>query len=145
MTELTKTALYYVEKQRGAAADGSEDILLNALMKWNGSDFIQLNKTSDLSASLDILEGKINDLGDEIDAVSATATGNTGLINGLAERLDVLEGDENTEGSVAKDIAIVKQELQNAINLKADLTALQALEGTVNDNAAANSSAFTGI
>ena len=63
MSALTNSALYYAEKSKGIADDGSHDIskdkTINALLKWNGSEFIQLNSISDVTVNLNELTTRV--------------------------------------------------------------------------------------
>lgn len=63
MSALTNSALYYAEKSKGIADDGSHDAskdkTINALLKWNGSEFIQLNSISDVTVNLNELTTRV--------------------------------------------------------------------------------------
>lgn len=140
MSSLTTSALFYAEKDKDSEG---RDITINALLKWNGSEFIQLNKTSDLAANLDSLESRIS----AVEGVNATQ--NTNITN-LTNSVNTLNGDADTAGSVAHSIAAAVTELNAAIALKADASALNTLSGTVStlsqtveDNASAASTAHT--
>lgn len=142
MSALTTSALFYAEKDKDAEG---KDITINALLKWNGSEFIQLNKTSDLAANLDSLESRIS----AIEDVNATQTAN---ITNVTNAVNTLKGDKDTAGSVAHSIAAAVTELNAAIALKADASALNTLSGTVSalsktvsDNATAASTAHIGL
>lgn len=142
MSTLTTSALFYAEKDKDTEGN---DITINALLKWDGTKFIQLNKTSDLAANLDSLEGRISAVED------VNATQNTNITN-LTNNVNTLKGDANTKGSVAHSIAAAVTELNAAIALKADASALDTLSGTVSalsktvsDNATAASTAHIGL
>lgn len=142
MSALTTSALFYAEKDKDAEG---KDITINALLKWNGSEFIQLNKTSDLAANLDSLESRIS----AIEDVNATQTAN---ITNVTNAVNTLKGDKDTAGSVAHSINAAVTELNQAIALKADASALDTLSGTVSalsktvsDNATAASTAHIGL
>lgn len=142
MSTLTTSALFYAEKDKDAEG---KDITINALLKWDGTKFIQLNKTSDLAANLDSLESRIS----AIEDVNATQTAN---ITNVTNAVNTLKGDKDTAGSVAHSINAAVTELNQAIALKADASALNTLSGTVStlsktveDNATAASTAHTGL
>lgn len=105
MSNLTMSALYYAQKD-----NPTDNKVINALLKWDGSAFIQLNKTSDLTASLDTLENTVN--------------GHTTLIESLTENVsNNYAKKSDVEATYAKksDIEatyVTKTELNTA---KADL------------------------
>ena len=115
MTELTKSALFYAEYDNATNKNR-----INALLKWNGSEFIQLNTTSELSANLAALEGKIN-----------TAETNITTLQG---KVETLNGNSTTAGSVDYKIAAAVTELNADINTKANQSDLNTLSTTVADN-----------
>lgn len=142
MSTLTTSALFYAEKDKDAEG---KDITINALLKWDGTKFIQLNKTSDLAANLDSLESRIS----AIEDVNATQTTN---ITNVTNAVNTLKGDKDTDGSVAHSIDVAVTDLTALINAKAsqtDLTNLNTtvtnLSKTVEDNASAASTAHTGL
>lgn len=126
MTELTKSALFYAEYDN--ATDRNR---INALLKWNGSEFIQLNTTSELSANLAALEGKIN-----------TAETNITTLQGQVETLN---GNSTTAGSVDYKIAAAVADLNTAIGTKANQSDLETLSGTVEQNKNAADTRFTTV
>ena len=93
MSTLTNSALYYAEKSKGIANDGSHDIskdkTINALLKWNGREFIQLNSISDVTVNL-------NELTTRVANVEAAVSTNTTTI---------------TEVKATADAAATKEEL----------------------------------
>lgn len=89
MTELTKSALYYAEKN-----NRTENKVINALLKWNGTEFIQLNEVSEVTANL-------NELSSSVAALN-TRVGN----------LETAINDEN--GTVATKIAVETQAREQA-------------------------------
>ena len=140
MNSLTTSALYYAEKD-----NATDNNVINALLKWNGAEFIQLNKTSDIAANLSSLEDRIEDLEDLTAGHTTSIGANASAIEGLDGRLDILEGDADTEGSVAHSIAAAVATLNASIAKKADQTSLDALSKTVSDNAAAATTAHSGL
>lgn len=68
--QLAKTALYYVEKDKR----GEGGVVINGLFKWNGTGFVQLNKMSDLAASLTIIEGEVSDLKSKVNVLNDAVT-----------------------------------------------------------------------
>lgn len=92
-----------------------------AVINNNTLSWVELGKYLDLSgyATITYVDGQVGDLQDNIDAIYTPASGNVAASGYLADeitrattaegildgRLDTLEGDASTEGSVAKSIA----------------------------------------
>jgi hypothetical protein len=70
MSTLTLSALYYAEKSKGMAEDGTHipenDKTINALLKWNGTEIIQLNSISDITVNLNDLTTRIGNIETEL-------------------------------------------------------------------------------
>lgn len=136
-SSLIQSALYFVEKKK---VDG-KDVVINALFKWNGSGFVQLNSTSDLVAELSGLESRVT-------AVEGLVATNTAAISKNAEDISTVAKDLNAL-SIS---AATTEELTNAVNAlnsdiatKAAQSDLTALSNTVSDNAAASAAAHTSL
>ncbi len=82
--------IYFIEKAQKRDEDGNvvagEYTAFNALMRWNGSEWIQLNATA---ASVD---AAIADLQRQITANAGTLTAHGTAIEGALNRISVLEG-----------------------------------------------------
>ena len=133
------STLFYVEKKKV----DETDVTINALFKLNSNKtaFIPLNSTSDIVANLGDLTARVVTLEELTAGHTTKIEANENAIDAVEGRLDILEGDENTQGSVAYDIAAAKTTLNASIALKADKTALESLSKTVTDNAAAATTA----
>jgi hypothetical protein len=125
MSNLTMSALYYAQKD-----NPTDNKIINALLKWDGSAFIQLNKTSDLTASLDTLESTVN-------GHTTLIENNASDIKNLQSEIEKLEGADTVSGSIANSIKIAKEELTQVVNTKANQSDLNTLSQTVNDNKSA--------
>lgn len=101
LTTLSTTALYYAEKN-----NSTENKTINALLKWNGKDFIRLNEVSDITANLTELEGIVSNLQDNFDGLSTSVNDLTSIVENNTtdiEQLNTIIGPENTSGLV-KDV-----------------------------------------
>ena len=103
MSTLTNSALYYAEKSKGIADDGSHDVskdkTINALLKWNGSEFIQLNSISDVTVNL-------NELTTRVANVEATVGANTTAIAEVKATAEAAakKGELDTERARAEGV-----------------------------------------
>lgn len=127
MSALTTSALYYAEKD-----NTTNKKVINALLKWNGTEFIQLNKTSDIVGNLDALAARVATAEDTIASYTTT-------LEDHAERIGTLE----TTVSKLDETYATDEVLNNAVNTlnaaidkKADQTAFENLAQTVADNKA---------
>ena len=139
MNTLTESALYFAKYQNEGDTQP-----INALLKWTGADggFVQLNTTSELSINLSNLQTSVSELTETVNGHTTTIEGIVGesgsieTINGnidsITDRLDVLEGDDETEGSVAYSVKAAVDSLNQAINGKVDTSTFNGLNNTVN-------------
>jgi hypothetical protein len=136
-SSLIQSALYFVEKKK---VDG-KDVVINALFKWNGSGFVQLNSTSDLVAELSGLESRVTE-------VERVAAANTAAINKNAEDIGTVAGNLSTlsaNAATKEELTNTANSLSSDIAKKAAQSDLTALSKTVSDNAAANTAAHTSL
>lgn len=136
MSALTTSALYYAEKDNVTNKN-----VINALLKWNGTEFIQLNSTKEVTASLSALTGRVSTV--------------EGKVTTLETKVDALENNFET----IDDTYATKEELSSAVNTlngeiakkanQSDLTALSgtvtALSKTVSDNKTATDTVIDGL
>lgn len=139
MNTLTESALYFAKYQNEGDTQP-----INALLKWTGTDggFVQLNTTSELSTNLSNLQTSVSKLTETVNGHTTVIEGIVGengsieTINGnidsITDRLDVLEGDDETEGSVAYSVKAAVDSLNQAINGKVDTSTFNGLNNTVN-------------
>lgn len=139
MNTLTESALYFAKYQNEGDTQP-----INALLKWTGTDggFVQLNTTSELSTNLSNLQTSVSKLTEAVNGHTTVIEGIVGengsieTINGnidsITDRLDVLEGDDETEGSVAYSVKAAVDSLNQAINGKVDTSTFNGLNNTVN-------------
>lgn len=133
MSALTTSALYYAEKD-----NATSNTVINALLKWNGTEFIQLNKTSDIAGSLTALAARVT-------TVENTVSGHTTTLENHETRIDTLEDTvSKLDETYATDTALTNavNTLNAAIAKKADQTALDTLSQTVANNKSAADTAI---
>lgn len=82
----------------------AENVLCKIVEGENGPQFQQINSTEEIETAIESINGSLTTIGQEMDAVEG--------------RLDVLEGDENTAGSVK---AAVKAEADRAKGVEESL------------------------
>lgn len=133
MSALTTSALYYAEKD-----NVTNKKVINALLKWNGTEFIQLNKTSDIVGNLDALTARVT-------AAEGTIASYTTTLEDHAERIGTLEAtvsalDETYATDEVLNSAI--DTLNTAIGKKANQDAFEVLSQTVADNKSDADTAF---
>lgn len=105
MTTLTTSALFYAEKKKGmvdGAHDTSKDVVINALLKWNGSQFISLNDTSALANAIATLETVVAGHTTKLSEIDVTLGEHTTDIEELQEIVNGLVGGDT--GSIADQI-----------------------------------------
>lgn len=125
MSALTTSALYYAEKD-----NVTNKKVINALLKWNGTEFIQLNKTSDIVGNLDALTTRVT-------AAEATIASYTTTLEDHEERIGTLEtAVSKLDDTYATDAALTSaiDTLNIAIGKKADQDAFEVLSQTVANN-----------
>lgn len=139
MNTLTESALYFAKYQNEGDTQP-----INALLKWTGTDggFVQLNTTSELSTNLSNLQTSVSELTETVNGHTTAIEGIvgengsietiSGNIDSITDRLDVLEGDDKTEGSVAHSVKAAVDSLNQAINGKVDTSTFNGLSNTVN-------------
>lgn len=128
MSALTTSALYYAEKD-----NVTNKKVINALLKWNGTEFIQLNKTSDIVSNLDALTTRVT-------TAEGTIASHTTTLENHASRIGTLETTvSKLDETYATDAALTSavNTLNTAIGKKADQTALDTLSQTVTNNKSA--------
>lgn len=133
MTELTKSALYYAEKN-----NRTDNEVINALLKWNGTEFIRLNEVSDVSAELGGLTGRIGEVEDEVDALDVEITN---VKNDLANLTDTTK-DTSVTKQIENAVNTLNTNLTSEIEKKADQEDLETLTGELNDYKSANDTAI---
>lgn len=136
MTTLTTSALFYAEKKKGmvdGVHDTSKDVIINALLKWNGTQFIQLNDTSTLASAISTLEGTI-----------AEHTTQLGEINTALSEIntDIENITKEEDGAIAVAVAAAVDSLTTLINGKVAQNDFDTLSQTVADNNAATTTKF---
>lgn len=128
MSALTTSALYYAEKD-----NATNNKVINALLKWNGTEFIQLNKTSDIVGSLDALATRVTTAEGTIASHTTTLENHAGRIGTLETTVSKLDETYATDAALTSAV----NTLNTAIGKKADQTALDTLSQTVTNNKAA--------
>ena len=138
MTELTTSALYYAEKNSRSDPEGTPPI--NALLKWNGTDFIRLNEISNITGNLNDLNTAVASLNTRVENVEKAINDENGAV---ATKIGVetqarTEADAKHTEDIAKnamtDIALagrqamtkVKAELAEAVIMKTTGAAVKA-------------------
>ena len=136
MTELTTSALYFAEKD-----NSTSNKTINALLKWNGVEFIQLNEVSEVTANLNELTSRIGEVEDEVDALDAEVTN---VKNDLANLTDTTK-DTSVAKQIENAVSTLNTNLTSEIEKKADQEDLNALSGELNDYKSANNTAITNL
>lgn len=128
MSALTTSALYYAEKD-----NATNNKVINALLKWNGTEFIQLNKTSDIVSNLGALTTRVT-------TAEGTIASHTTTLENHASRIGTLETTvSKLDETYATDAALTSavNDLTAAIGQKASQTDLDTLSQTVTNNKSA--------
>ena len=136
---IPQSALYYIQKDK---KDGV-DVIVNALLKWNGENYLQLNEKSDYSGSLDLLDSRIQTLEGDVENLKTTS-------NSQSSRLTAIEGilgSSEGEGTVVSRVTALENTIGNSESgLVADVSAntgkinnltqrIEAAEGTLEQKA----------
>lgn len=104
---IPQSALYYIQKDKN---EDNEDIIVNALLKWNGESYLQLNEKSDYSGSLDLLDSRIQTLEGDVENLKTASNDQSGRLTAIEGILGSSEG-EGTEGTLVSRVT----ELENTI------------------------------
>lgn len=104
---IPQSALYYIQKDKN---ENNEDIIVNALLKWNGESYLQLNEKSDYSGSLDLLDSRIQTLEGDVENLKTASNDQSGRLTAIEGILGSSEG-EGTEGTLVSRVT----ELENTI------------------------------
>lgn len=104
---IPQSALYYIQKDKN---ENNEDIIVNALLKWNGESYLQLNEKSDYSGSLDLLDSRVQTLEGDVENLKTASNDQSGRLTAIEGILGSSEG-EGTEGTLVSRVT----ELENTI------------------------------
>lgn len=104
---IPQSALYYIQKDKN---EDGEDIIVNALLKWNGESYLQLNEKSDYSGSLDLLDSRVQTLEGDVENLKTASNDQSDRLTAIEEILGSSEG-EGTEGTLVSRVT----ELENTI------------------------------
>ena len=104
---IPQSALYYIQKDKN---EDGEDIIVNALLKWNGESYLQLNEKSDYSGSLDLLDSRVQTLEGDVENLKTASNDQSGRLTAIEGILGSSEG-EGTEGTLVSRVT----ELENTI------------------------------
>lgn len=119
MSALTLSALYYAEKSKGMV-DGThvpaQDKTINALLKWNGSEFIQLNSISDVTVNLNELTTRVADVESAVEANALAIAGVKATAEAAATQAEV----NLIKSDVAQNTADITAEKERAEDVEAD-------------------------
>lgn len=136
---IPQSALYYIQKDK---KDGV-DVIVNALLKWNGENYLQLNEKSDYSGSLDLLDSRVQALEGDVENLKTTS-------NSQSSRLTAIEGilgSSEGEGTVVSRVTALENTIGNSESgLVADVSAntgkinnltqrIETAEGTIEQKA----------
>ena len=136
---IPQSALYYIQKDK---KDGV-DVIVNALLKWNGENYLQLNEKSDYSGSLDLLDSRIQTLEGDVENLKTAS-------NSQSSRLTAIEGilgSSEGEGTVISRVTELENTIGNSESgLVADVSAntgkinnlterIETAEGTIEQKA----------
>lgn len=118
--ELTKSALYYVEKDKITDEETGElkDVVINALFRYNGSKFIQLNAVSEITADLNGIKEDISNLETSISELKEIVIPENG------KSIDQQLNDESTARKAADDqhTADISKNTENISKNTADIS-----------------------
>ena len=136
---IPQSALYYIQKDK---KDGV-DVIVNALLKWNGENYLQLNEKSDYSGSLDLLDSRIQTLEGDVENLKITSSSQSSRLTAIEGILGSSEG----EGTVVSRVTALENTIGNSESgLVADVSAntgkinnltqrIEAAEGTLEQKA----------
>lgn len=105
--KIPTSAFYYIV---GNASTG----YVNALLKWTGTDYIQVNSVSDVTADLEGINSQITTLQNDYVNLNKTAVEQGNAINSLDERVKTLE---EQSGNIEIPDDLVQQVESNASNI----------------------------
>lgn len=83
---IPQSALYYIQKDKNV---NNEDIIVNALLKWNGESYLQLNEKSDYSGSLDALDTKVQALEADVENLKTASDNQDERLISIEELLGI--------------------------------------------------------
>ena len=113
---IPQSALYYIQKDK---KDGA-DVIVNALLKWNGENYLQLNEKSDYSGSLDLLDSRVQALEGDVENLRTAS-------NSQSSRLTAIEGilgSSEGEGTIVSRVTALENTIGNSESgLVADVSA----------------------
>ena len=119
MSALTLSALYYAEKSKGMV-DGThvpaQDKTINALLKWNGSEFIQLNSISDVTVNLNELTTRVADVESAVETNALAIAGIKATADAAATQAEV----DLIKSDVAQNTTDIATERERAEGVEAD-------------------------
>lgn len=136
---IPQSALYYIQKDK---KDGV-DVIVNALLKWNGENYLQLNEKSDYSGSLDLLDSRIQTLEGDVENLKTASNEQSGRLTAIEGILGSSEG----EGTVISRVTALENTIGNSESgLVADVSAntgkitrlterIETAEGTIEQKA----------
>ena len=140
---IPQSALYYIQKDKN---EEDKDVTLNALLKWDGEHYLQLNEKSDYSSSLNGLDTRIQALEGDVEDLKIASTNQDGRLTAIEKILGSSE-DESAEDTLISRVAklegtvgdstngLVADVATNAGNIS-DLTGrVQTVEGKVEQKA----------
>lgn len=104
---IPQSALYYIQKDKN---EKGEDVIVNALLKWNGESYLQLNEKSDYSGSLDLLDSRVQALEGDVEILKTASNDQSGRLTAIEGILGSSES-EGTEGTLVSRVT----ELENTI------------------------------
>lgn len=125
MTELTESALYYAEKN-----NRTENKVINALLKWNGTEFIQLNEVSEVTANLNELSSSVASLNTRVGNLETAINDENGTV---ATKIAVeTQAREQADTKHTEDIAKNAEAIAtNAGNISTNSGKIQTIEGQI--------------
>lgn len=91
---IPQSALYYIQKDKN---DAGEDVIINALLKWNGENYLQLNEKSDYSGSLDFLESRVYILEGDVENLKVASEDQDKRLVSIEELLGITKDDTGDE------------------------------------------------
>lgn len=128
---IPQSALYYIQKDK---KDGV-DVIVNALLKWNGENYLQLNEKSDYSGSLDLLDSRVQTLEGDVENLKTASNNQSSRLTAIEGILGSSEG-EGTGGTIVSRVTALENTIGNSesglTKDVADLNVrLQTAEGTL--------------
>ena len=116
---IPQSALYYIQKDK---KDGV-DVIVNALLKWNGENYLQLNEKSDYSGSLDLLDSRVQALEGDVENLKTASNNQSSRLTAIEGILGSSEGG-GTEGTIVSRVTELENTIGNSDSgLVADVSA----------------------